>query len=240
MNYENIIQPCYVALYDIVGKQRKNKCDKRNDNNNNNGNNELMQQSEVEQLQLKACFVRLERLRDDVGAFSKSSKTKEQQLEEKYNLKLCVVILNDVNRCPIEAAPVSIDEEIPTNENESVQSISSRTESSYVIVTDKRSRNGVIRMNRDNYSMRHSQFAIDDFMNTTKATHNFLTRFHPTQYAGLTETFNRYIYVSKITGNRFYEPIDFNGTSDVLVAPFSFQLIWCGKSPEFMDHAYVF
>lgn len=203
MSYENVIQPCYVVLHDIMRKQGKNKCDKNNDSNNNNENVDLTQQCEVERFPLRPCCMCLMRLREYVGAFS--SMNEEQQLVEKFNLKSCVVVLSDVNRCSIDATPSLIDEEIPANRNddqdESVQTISSRAESSYVIINDRRMQNGVIRVNRNNFPMSHSQFAVDDFMCTAKAKHNFLTRFHPTQFAGLTETFDRYIYVSKITGN---------------------------------------
>lgn len=213
-----VIQPCYVVLYDIMMKQGKDKCDKNNESNNNNENVDLTQRGDVERFPLRPCCRCLMRLREDVGTFS--SMNKEQQLVDKFNLKSCVVVLNDVNRGSIDATPLLIGEEIPVNGNndrgESVQSISSRAESSHVIINDRQMKNGVIRVDRDNFSMSHPQFAVDDFMCTAKAKHNFLTRFHPTQYTGLTETFDRYIYVSKITGNWFYMPMDIDVTSDVL------------------------
>lgn len=45
----------------------------------------------------------------------------------------------------------------------------------------------------------NKQFPVDDFR--AGSCHHFLTRFHPDQYAGLTEKFTGYVYASKITGN---------------------------------------
>lgn len=47
----------------------------------------------------------------------------------------------------------------------------------------------------------NKQFPVDDFR--AGSCHHFLTRFHPDQYAGLTEKFTGYVYASKITGNDF-------------------------------------
>lgn len=63
--------------------------------------------------------------------------------------------------------------------------------------------NGPLSMNRKTYYdiyARNEFFAVDDFNDGTCVRHNFLTRFHPNQYTGLTEKFPRYIYASKITG----------------------------------------
>lgn len=64
--------------------------------------------------------------------------------------------------------------------------------------------NRIIELSRGTYYDiydRNRQFSVDDFKEGGKyVKHHFLTRFHPEQYAGLTEKFSRYIYASQITG----------------------------------------
>lgn len=77
-------------------------------------------------------------------------------------------------------------------------------EAKTIFYYDKSLMNGPLPMNRKTYYdiyARNEFFAVDDFNDGTCVRHNFLTRFHPNQYTGLTEKFPRYIYASKITGS---------------------------------------
>lgn len=83
----------------------------------------------------------------------------------------------------------------------SVDQTSHRNETQTIVYSSQLLLNGPIPLIRSIYKNlydQNKQFPVDDF--TAGKCHYFLTRFHPDQYAGLTEKFTEYIYASQITG----------------------------------------
>lgn len=84
--------------------------------------------------------------------------------------------------------------------NRSIQTVPKEKK---IFYNEKSLVNGPIPLSRDTYYdlYDHSkQFCVDDFDEGKGVKHYFLTRFHPDQYAGLSDTFSRYIYTSQISG----------------------------------------
>lgn len=145
-------------------------------------------QMELDAHNITPCSVVLDKLlSNSVITYNEQSRMRDEQ---KQNL---------IRKNRIE--PMAIDALIEMRSvNRSIRTVPKEKQ---IFYHEKSLVNGPIPLNRDTYYDlydHNKQFCVDDFDEKICVQHYFLTRFHPDQYAGLTDKFSRYIYTSQITG----------------------------------------